>query len=80
MRPRGGGGALAGKDEHEGLATCRQGHARGGDEARTGKDTALRSGKDNDEEAGVTRMTSKGGGAPACEDGKGGGGRRFKGG
>jgi hypothetical protein len=34
-----------------------------GDEARTDEDTVLRSSEDNDKEAGVMRMTPRGGGA-----------------
>jgi hypothetical protein len=53
---------------------------RGGDEAWTGEDTTLHSGEDNDKEAGVTRMTPRGGSAPAREDEEEGGGQRLKGG
>jgi hypothetical protein len=48
-------------------------HARG-DEARTGEGAVLRSGDDNDKEAGVTRTTPKDGDAPGSEDGEEGGG------
>jgi hypothetical protein len=61
-RPR-GGGAPVDEDEHEGLAAWRRGHAHVGDEARTDEDTVLRSSEDNDKEAGVMRMTPRGGGA-----------------
>jgi hypothetical protein len=73
-------GPLASEGKHEGSAARRWGHARGGDEARTGEDTVLRSGEDNDEEAGVTRTTPRGSVAPSSEDGEEGGGRRLKGG
>jgi hypothetical protein len=69
-----GSGAPTDEDEHDGLV------ARGGDETRTGEDVALCSSEDNEEEAGVTRTTPRGGDALASEDGEEGGGRRLKGG
>jgi hypothetical protein len=78
-RPR-GGGALAVEDEHEGQATHRRGHARRGDEVRTGEDAALHSDEDNDEEVRVTRTMPRVGGALASKNGEEGGGRRLKGG
>jgi hypothetical protein len=48
---------------------------RGGDEVRTGEDATLRSGEDNDKEAGVTRTTPRGGSAPTSEDEEEGDGR-----